>query len=97
MDQIEIRGLRVVGIVGALDEERVRAQPFEVDVDIHTDVSEAGATDDQASLSRITSPARRHNRKALFCDLWMQCNSSANQDVHNAAMSKGMSTSRNRT
>ncbi len=46
MDRIEIRGLRVVGIVGALSEERVRAQPFEVDVDILTDVSRAGTTDD---------------------------------------------------
>lgn len=46
MDRIEIRALRVVGIIGALPEERTRAQPFEVDLDIHTDLSEAGATDD---------------------------------------------------
>lgn len=46
MDRIEIRGLRVVGIVGALSEERVRAQPFEVDLDILTDVTRAGASDD---------------------------------------------------
>lgn len=46
VDQIEIRGLRVVGVVGALPEERVRAQPFDVDVDIHFDAAEAGATDD---------------------------------------------------
>jgi dihydroneopterin aldolase / 2-amino-4-hydroxy-6-hydroxymethyldihydropteridine diphosphokinase len=46
MDRIEIRGLRVVGIVGALSEERIRAQPFEVDLDIVTDVTRAGATDE---------------------------------------------------
>ncbi len=45
MDRIEIQGLRVVGAVGVLPEERERAQPFEVDVVIHTDVSEAGSTD----------------------------------------------------
>jgi dihydroneopterin aldolase / 2-amino-4-hydroxy-6-hydroxymethyldihydropteridine diphosphokinase len=45
MDRIEIRGLRVVGIVGALSEERIRAQPFEVDLDIVTDVTRAGITD----------------------------------------------------
>ena len=46
VDQIELRGLRVVGIVGALAEERIRAQPFEVDVDISFDAAVAGRTDD---------------------------------------------------
>ena len=48
MDHIEIRGLRVVGIIGVLHEERVRAQPFEVDLDLEVDTREAGATDDGA-------------------------------------------------
>ena len=56
VDRIEIRGLRVVGIVGALDEERIRAQPFEVDVDIHTDVSEAGATDNLSATINYGEP-----------------------------------------
>jgi len=44
-DVIQLRGLRVVGICGALPEEQERAQPFEVDVDVETDVSKAGASD----------------------------------------------------
>jgi dihydroneopterin aldolase/2-amino-4-hydroxy-6-hydroxymethyldihydropteridine diphosphokinase len=45
-DSIEVRGLRVVGTHGVLPEERARAQPFEVDIDIAADLSEAGASDD---------------------------------------------------
>ena len=56
MDRIEIRGLRVVGIVGALSEERDRAQPFEVDVDILTDVGDAGATDDLEATVNYAEP-----------------------------------------
>jgi 7,8-dihydroneopterin aldolase/epimerase/oxygenase len=35
-----------MGTIGVLPEEKERAQPFEVDVDVFTDVSAAGATDD---------------------------------------------------
>lgn len=45
MDRIELRGLRVVGTHGALAEEQVRAQPFEVDLDVELDLSTAGRTD----------------------------------------------------
>jgi dihydroneopterin aldolase len=45
-DRIELRGLRVVGTHGALPEEQLRAQPFEVDLDIEVDLSRAGDTDD---------------------------------------------------
>ena len=45
-DTIEIRGLRVVGTHGVLAEEHERAQPFEVDLDVETDLSAAGASDD---------------------------------------------------
>jgi dihydroneopterin aldolase len=45
-DRIELRGLRALGIHGALPEEQLRAQPFEVDVDVVTDVRAAGASDD---------------------------------------------------
>ena len=45
-DRIELRGLVVVGICGALPEERERAQPLEVDLDVVTDLAAAGASDD---------------------------------------------------
>lgn len=45
-DLIRLRDLRVVAVHGVLDEERRRAQPFEVDVDLEVDVAEAGRTDD---------------------------------------------------
>ena len=45
-DRIELRGLRVSALCGALPEERVRAQPFEVDLDLDVDLAPAGATDD---------------------------------------------------
>jgi dihydroneopterin aldolase len=44
-DRIELRGLRVLGTIGALPEEQVRAQPFEVDVDIEADLAAAGMSD----------------------------------------------------
>src|SRR5690606_6040100 len=44
-DLIELRGLQVVGICGALPEERVRAQPLEVDLDVEADLALAGGTD----------------------------------------------------
>jgi dihydroneopterin aldolase len=45
-DRIELRGLVVTGICGALPEERERAQPLEVDVDVVADLSVAGASDE---------------------------------------------------
>ena len=47
-DRIERRGLRVAGTHGVLPEERERAQPFEVDVDILADLRAAGSSDDLA-------------------------------------------------
>lgn len=44
-DRIELRGLRVVGIHGVLPEEQVRAQPFEIDLDVATDLRSAGISD----------------------------------------------------
>ncbi|MDQ1422871.1 MAG: 7,8-dihydroneopterin aldolase/epimerase/oxygenase [Acidimicrobiaceae bacterium] len=44
-DRIEIRGLRVLGVVGVLPEERERAQPFEIDFDVEADLRAAGASD----------------------------------------------------
>lgn len=47
-DLIELRGLRVTGTHGVLREERLRAQPFEVDLDIEANLAAAGASDDLA-------------------------------------------------
>ena len=47
-DCIQLRGLRVVCIVGVLPEERERPQPIELDIDIYTDLSAAGKSDDLA-------------------------------------------------
>jgi dihydroneopterin aldolase len=44
-DAIELRGLQVVGICGALPEERERAQPLELDLDVEADLAPAGASD----------------------------------------------------
>jgi dihydroneopterin aldolase len=47
-DRIELRGLRVLGVVGVLAEEQDRAQPLEIDLDVGVDLSRAGVTDDLA-------------------------------------------------
>jgi 7,8-dihydroneopterin aldolase/epimerase/oxygenase len=44
-DRIEIRGLRALGVIGVLPEERGRAQPFEIDFDVEADLRGAGASD----------------------------------------------------
>jgi 7,8-dihydroneopterin aldolase/epimerase/oxygenase len=44
-DVIKLRGLRVVCIVGVLPEERERAQPLEIDVDLYADLLRAGQSD----------------------------------------------------
>ncbi len=45
-DRIELRGLRVVGIHGALPEEQERAQPFEIDMDLEVDLQQSSGSDD---------------------------------------------------
>lgn len=45
LDVIELRGLRVLGRHGCLPEEHERDQPFEVDLDVHLDLSVAGRSD----------------------------------------------------
>jgi len=45
-DLIELRGLTALGVCGALPEEQSRAQPLEVDLDIHADLGPAGESDD---------------------------------------------------
>ena len=69
-DRIEVRGLRVEGIHGVLEHERVRAQPFEVDLDLYVDVGSAITSDDvadtadygaavDAAVAVITGPPHR--------------------------------------
>jgi FolB domain-containing protein len=45
-DVIEVRGLRALGICGALPEEKLRAQPLEIDLDVLADLARAGESDD---------------------------------------------------
>jgi 7,8-dihydroneopterin aldolase/epimerase/oxygenase len=44
-DRIQLRALRVVGTHGVLAEEKARAQPFEVDLDLTVDLAVAAVTD----------------------------------------------------
>lgn len=44
-DRIQLRGLRVLGTHGVLPEEKGRAQPFEVDLDLSVDLALASASD----------------------------------------------------
>ena len=43
--RIEVRGLRLVGTHGVLDEERTRPQPFDLDLDLDLDLERASRTD----------------------------------------------------
>lgn len=45
-DVIELRGLRLAGVVGVLPHEQAQAQPLELDLDINLDLAIAGSSDD---------------------------------------------------
>jgi len=45
-DRIELRGLRLMGVHGALPEEQGRPQPFEADLDVEADLAPAARSDD---------------------------------------------------
>lgn len=45
-DRIELRGLRVMAVIGVLDHEQTAAQPLEIDVDLTVDTTAAAAGDD---------------------------------------------------
>ena len=47
-DCLELRGLVISAICGALPEERTRKQPLEIDLDIYFDQSSSGQSDDLA-------------------------------------------------
>jgi dihydroneopterin aldolase len=44
-DRIQLRGLRAIGTHGVLPEEKSRAQPFEMDLDLAVDLDPAGGSD----------------------------------------------------
>ncbi len=44
-DLIELRSLRLAGVVGVLPHEQAQAQPLEVDLDLHHDLAPAGESD----------------------------------------------------
>jgi dihydroneopterin aldolase len=48
IDRIELRGLRVVALVGVLAHEVTQAQPLELDLDLGVDLVAAAASDDLA-------------------------------------------------
>jgi dihydroneopterin aldolase len=61
-DTIELRGLRAMGICGALAEEQSRAQPLEVDLDVVADLAVAGrsdALDDTIDYAAVAAQAHR--------------------------------------
>ena len=45
-DRIELRGLRLAGVVGVLPHEQAQAQPLEIDLDLVLDLAPAGTSDD---------------------------------------------------
>jgi dihydroneopterin aldolase len=47
-DAIELRGLRLSGVVGVLPHEQEQAQPLELDLDVVVDLGPAGTSDDLA-------------------------------------------------
>jgi dihydroneopterin aldolase len=71
-DRIELRGLRVLGVHGALPEEELRAQPFEIDLDVEVDLSRAGVSDvladtvDYGAVAQIAADVVEHERHALL-------------------------------
>ena len=61
-DVIELRGLRLAGVVGVLPHEQAQAQPLEVDLDLHLDLVKAGtsdALDDTADYGTVCDVAER--------------------------------------
>lgn len=68
-DRIELRGLRLLGICGALPEERDRPQPLEVDIDLHADLAPAGSSDeltDTIDYGLVCETAERVVSEARF-------------------------------
>ncbi len=54
-DRIEVRGLELLVYCGVLPEEQARRQPFLFDLDLHLDLTAAGASDDLADTANYGS------------------------------------------
>ena len=71
-DRIELRGLRVLAVCGAQPEERDRAQPVEVDLEVGVDLAEAGRSDlladtvDYGALARAVARVATEARFTLL-------------------------------
>ena len=71
-DRIELRGLRVLGICGALPEEKDRPQPLEVDLDLEVNLATPGQTDalpdtvDYGALARAAARVATTERFTLL-------------------------------
>lgn len=62
MDLILVSGIRCMGVHGVLPEEKTRPQPFEVDVELEVDVTQAGQTDsldDTVDYAAVCDGVRR--------------------------------------
>ena len=62
VDRILVPGLRAIGVHGVLPEEQVRAQPFEVDLELHRRSRGGGESDDLAdtvSYADVIDAVRR--------------------------------------
>ena len=57
--RIEVRDLQVLGVHGVLPEERGRAQPFALDLDVRLDTRRAAASDDLDDTVDYGSLCRR--------------------------------------
>jgi dihydroneopterin aldolase len=62
-DAILVRGIRAFGRHGVGEEERLHAQPLDVDVELLLDLTEAAASDD---LTRTVDYAELHRRVVEF-------------------------------
>ncbi len=58
-DVIAVRGIEAYGYHGVLPTERERGQPFVVDLELHTDVSAAAASDDLTQTVDYSTLARQ--------------------------------------
>ncbi len=63
-DRIELRGLRLSVIVGALAHERVQPQPLEIDLDLERPLAEAARSDDLAATTNYAEALRAAARAA---------------------------------
>lgn len=71
-DHILINDLRVMALIGVLDHEREAPQPLRVDIDIHSDLTDAGQSDDLTETvhygevcMQVAEVARKSNDQLL--------------------------------